>query len=811
MIHKIIKELSTTQDTDGTIAVMRQSDLNRIDANALSDALVAFADSRSLPNLLDLFTVHLHRLVNMDWCGWCISSTQDPNAGELLVLFEHGVVSPPAKTTFTCSKNIPAFAEFLSDVTKTIVHFQGAVCEAQPTPCVQSIIIKISIRDSVNALIVFSRESEPFNEYAIMAAYNLALAFGVQFNKLSPCRAEDFCSAKAKLTETLQQTSITTNLLKSLVEGTGAKIGDDFFKSVVTHLSQALSISYAFIGKLNKKRDQISTIAVWQHDSLAENFSYNIVSDAGCQGRLCYCGESVVKLMPDIEFQNKLQVKSCWALPLNDSSDTTVGVLVVMHDQPLARDQEIIPIMKIFASRASAELERLNTEQRLYNDGQRAQVTLESIGDGVVTTDSDGKIVFLNPAAEIITGWKTQDAKGLILQDIIKLRLESTGVENSHYVSDSIHNKTKTVFREDHILTNKYGREVPVSGILSPMFDSEGKVSGLVMAIHDASDVRSAINVLTYQARHDALTGLLNRTAFEMVLNDAIVASKNEHVKHALLFIDLDHFKRVNDSAGHIAGDELLKRVAAELRVHTRIADRLARIGGDEFAILLAHCPIPDAEKIANEIREHIQNIKFGWQGVSYDISASIGVTQFSPEVGDLSMILSIADSACYIAKGKGKNHVHIDNPEGDNEHPYNSQQIIWLKRIKDALTNNKFILYHQEIRAIDINDKKGKKFELLVRMLEDDGTLIPPMAFIPAAERYDLMFDIDKWVVSQAFKMIARLPVDSTYSNSIFSINLSGNTLCKAQFFEFVVEQFDIHGIPPPCICFEITETAAV
>ncbi|MEK6748108.1 MAG: EAL domain-containing protein [Pseudomonadota bacterium] len=781
---------------------------------AASDALRAFANCKSIPNLLDLLTAHLHRLVNMDWCGLRLSfADDDATDAKFYILFNHGLVTPPQTTPFAVNSNIPSFASFLQHANDTIFDAQGAICAAQSYPCEQTLCYKLNANKNVSALLMLGNDTRSFKKQDILVAYNIALAFAAQLSNIASTNPSSCCNSATNSTHNTPQATLATDLLKSIVAGTGAHIGEHFFKSVVKNLAQALTVSYAFVGKLAADRTKIETIAVWHRDNLMGNFTYKVEGDRGCADKLCYCGESVVKLMPNQALQHKMRVKSCWALPLNDSGDTTIGVLVVMHDVPLSRDEEIIPIMKIFASRTAAELERLYIEERVFKQNERAQVTLGSIGDGVITTDGEGKVEYLNPAAEQITGWNSGDAKGKSLQDIAPIKLASADAATHAYVNDCLFRKKKIAFREDHMLINKYGREVPISAILSPMLDKGEKVSGLVMAIQDVSEVRSAINVLTYQARHDMLTGLLNRAAFELVLDNAIANSQHNKIKHALLYIDLDHFKLVNDSAGHLAGDELLRRVAMELKKHTRTTDTLSRLGGDEFAILLSNCPVPVAGNIANEIRERIRGLRFRWQGVSYDISASIGVTRFAPDIGDLSMLLSIADSACYIAKSKGKNYVHIDNPaDKDSDNFSNGQQIMWPKRIKDALTNNKFVLYNQEIRSIDKNDNEPKKYELLVRMIDDNGALIPPMSFIPAAERYDLMYDIDKWVISNAFGMIAKnCREKNAHRHAIYSINLSGATLCKGDFYDFVADQFKTNDIPPQYICFEITETAAV
>jgi diguanylate cyclase (GGDEF)-like protein len=330
----------------------------------------------------------------------------------------------------------------------------------------------------------------------------------------------------------------------------------------------------------------------------------------------------------------------------------------------------------------------------------------------------------------------------------------------------------------------------------------------VVLVFRDVSKTRKMAAEMTYQATHDSLTGLINRREFERRIEAALHISKTQHKENSLLYLDLDQFKIVNDTCGHVAGDELLRQLSSLLQKKLRQTDTLARLGGDEFGVLLESCSTETALKIAETIRLTVSDFHFVWKDKSFSVGVTIGLVTFCNDGITLTDVLQMADSACYIAKEKGRNRIQIYQPE-NQEFANRHGQMGWIERIRGALTDNHFVLHSQQLLALNGDTSATHHHELLIRM-NDDGTTIPPMAFIPAAERYGLMAQIDRWVVTTAFEEYA-LHRNGLAPQKIYAINLSGTTLGDEDFLNFLHAQFKQFKMPPSNICFEITETAAI
>ncbi len=316
---------------------------------------------------------------------------------------------------------------------------------------------------------------------------------------------------------------------------------------------------------------------------------------------------------------------------------------------------------------------------------------------------------------------------------------------------------------------------------------------------------------VSYQASHDALTGLANRRELELRLSNALHMAKQTGTEHTLLYLDLDQFKIVNDTCGHIAGDELLRQLAVILEHSIRKGDTLARIGGDEFGVLLENCTRDEAVRIAGSLREAVQEFRFAWGDNMFGVGVSIGVVQISADSESLTQVLSTADTACYTAKDMGRNRIQVYKP-GDTELARRHGEMQWVSHINKAIDDDRFELYCQPIVPAKNHFGGSEHLEILLRMTDSRGELIPPGAFIPAAERYNLMAQIDRWVVSRVFATLLAHP-DFMRDNphTYFAINISGSSLSDEKFLNFVGDQFRGCNIPPQCICFEITETAAI
>ena len=460
-------------------------------------------------------------------------------------------------------------------------------------------------------------------------------------------------------------------------------------------------------------------------------------------------------------------------------------------------------MLHVTLMRTAAEdaLARTHVEANFFLEKERLQVTLESIGDAVITTDSQACITHLNHIAEEMTGWSDAEAQGLPLEQVFRTRDEHSRQPVANLIEKALRGRRIVGLTGHTTLVRRNGTEFPIEDSAAPIRGNDGNIIGAVLVFHDVSFTRKVTAQLTHQATHDILTGLVNRRGFE----EQVKASLSAQGKyHSLLFLDLDQFKIINDTCGHIAGDALLRQVAVLLQGLLREHDMLARLGGDEFAVLLQNCPLKRSEEIADKLRRAIGEYRFPWEGKTFSIGVSIGLVNFSDENQSYDDVMRAADTACYIAKDAGRNRVHVYQ-EDDSATTLRRGEMEWVGRIQHALEENSFRLYRQKIAPVDGVEGKGDHYEILIRMLDEEGNVILPMAFIPAAERYNLMPAIDRWVVSTAFDM------HDANSHDVWSINLSGASINDDQFLGFVQEQFARTGVPPRAICFEITETTAI
>ena len=451
------------------------------------------------------------------------------------------------------------------------------------------------------------------------------------------------------------------------------------------------------------------------------------------------------------------------------------------------------------------------SEAELSREKERAEVTLHSITDAVITADAAGRVQYINPAAERLTGWTLAEGSGQPIERVIRLAHESSGeaLPNPGLLCLQT-NLVQTTARHG-ILQRQDGKPVAVELSAAPMRNSRGTPMGVVVAMQDVSRARRLTQQLFHQASHDALTDLYNRTKFEENLGELLAAAREEGQEHALLYLDLDQFKIVNDTCGHIAGDELLRQLAHIMHENIRKGDLLARLGGDEFGLLLRDCPLDQARRIAQALLERIQVHRFHWQGKTFEVGASIGVVAITPNDDDLTTLLSAADLACYAAKDSGRNRVHIYHA-ADADLAERSEGMHWVNQILDTLDHDRFLLYRQPIRALSAAGSGQEHCELLLRMRAVDGSIIPPDYFIPAAERYNLMPKIDRWVVRNAFAALAAGALGAPGKDGrVIAVNLSGASLGDAQLPAYIRACADELGVALADICFEITETAAI
>ena len=453
--------------------------------------------------------------------------------------------------------------------------------------------------------------------------------------------------------------------------------------------------------------------------------------------------------------------------------------------------------------------ERKRAETQVFEEKERAQVTLQSIGDGVITTDANGNIDYINPVAQDLTGWDMRRARGKPVSDIMMLVNEHTRATVESPVIRCLKEGRVITLPKNTVLITKDSEEVPIQDSAAPIRDRIGNVIGSVMVFHDVSKESRMFRQLSYQASHDTLTGLINRREFENRIEGALEYIRgNAEETHALLYIDLDQFKVVNDTFGHVAGDALLRHASEIIQSKIRVSDVLARLGGDEYGILLERCSDERAIDVAEEIRSAIEGYRFEWKDSFTTIRCSIGVVIVTSENAAVADLMSAADVACYSAKDMGRNQVHLYR---DSDASLRHEEMKWVSRITSAVEDGRFELFYQPI--IGIGDTEGERrghYELLLRMRDEKGVLISPDQFIPAAERYNLMSTLDRWVIHEALSQLADR-TDEGEARYTLAINLSGTSLSEDRFLDFVIDELKTQKLPAGAICFEITETAAI
>ncbi len=454
--------------------------------------------------------------------------------------------------------------------------------------------------------------------------------------------------------------------------------------------------------------------------------------------------------------------------------------------------------------------ERKIAETRVFEEKERAQVTLQSIGDGVITTDADGNIDYVNPVAQELTGWDKRSARGVPVDQIMTIVNEHTRSTVENPVRRCLNEGRVITLAHNSVLIGKDGQEVPIQDSAAPIRDRIGNIIGAVMVFHDISKETRLFRQLSYQASHDATTGLINRREFE---NQLVAALERTHedpmVGNALLYVDLDQFKVVNDTFGHTAGDELLRQVTEIIQANIRSTDIVARLGGDEFGVLLERCDQDRAMEVAEAIRLAVEEHRFIWKDAFTNVRCSIGVVMVTAESTDVATVMSSADVACYSAKDMGRNQIHLYQ---DSDASLRHEEMKWVSRITSAVEDNRLELYFQPI--IGIAEDKGTErghYELLLRMRDENGALVQPDQFIPAAERYNMMSTLDRWVIREALTELADGSSKNDAARFTLAINLSGTSLSEDRFLEYVIQELERHKLPEGAICFEITETAAI
>lgn len=450
--------------------------------------------------------------------------------------------------------------------------------------------------------------------------------------------------------------------------------------------------------------------------------------------------------------------------------------------------------------------ERLGAEA-LAREKELYRITLHSIGDAVLTTDVENRITFANPAAETLLLCSAQDLVGVQLDRVLELVDEETREPISLSTRLAMDAGATVEGAENALLVRPDGERRSLRKLASPLFDPAGTITGSVLVIQDVTAARNLQRQLSHAASHDALTGLLNRVAFEST-TATVIGKIGGGIYHALLYIDLDRFKSINDTLGHAAGDTLLKMVASMMTKALSADAIIGRLGGDEFAALVPIEEFRDASQIANQLISDIRSIRLPWGGKLQDIGASIGIAALDDLNLTLPEALARADSACYAAKAEGRNRVAVYDVNTGAARQ-NLASIQAASGILEALSEGRLEVYGQEIRSISNTGDDSLCIEILSRMKSRDGTIITPSEFIPAAERFGLMGILDRWVIKHTLETYGERLM--RLDNISIAINLSANTISDPTLWSFVQSAIEQTKVAPSRLVFEITETTAV
>lgn len=455
---------------------------------------------------------------------------------------------------------------------------------------------------------------------------------------------------------------------------------------------------------------------------------------------------------------------------------------------------------------------RRHAEDTIEDLKKQMDATLEAVGvaaaDGIITTNTSGVVSQMNSVAETLTGWKSQEARGRTLARIFNLADETTLAPVRNAVDSLIRGDSAGAESRDKVLFQRGGGQFIIEEAGSVLKDPNGHLLGYVTVFRDVGHLRGLMKQIAYQASHDPLTGLLNRREFEHQLDLARIKCRFDGQNHCLLYLDLDRFKDVNDSCGHAAGDELLKQFTAILQHRVRNSDTIGRLGGDEFGVLLDGSDELHGKRIAESLREAVGEFRFAWNDKLFELHVSIGLVAFSGNDQPIESLMNMADAACYIAKAQGRNRIHAYVP-ADIEFAHHQGDLGWVNRIEQALNEHQFVLHSQRIMCSDESDTTCKHYEFLLRMQDDGGGLIPPMAFLPAAQRHGLMPRLDRWVVNTALGHFHSMCAGADCV-LLFSVNISSASISDPDFPRFLKEKLLESQVPPSSLCLEISESDA-
>lgn len=465
----------------------------------------------------------------------------------------------------------------------------------------------------------------------------------------------------------------------------------------------------------------------------------------------------------------------------------------------------------VFGMMRRMELREKRAVRAMFDERERARITLHAISDGVITVNLAERVEYLNPAAERLTQWRLEEARDRPLGEICALVDETTMTPAATPLAMAMaEDRAQPFGGKETALMRRDGSSLAVEDSAAPIRNAEGGVIGGVMVLRDVSLTRRMERRALWDATHDLLTGLANRREFEARIDASLARARATGEQDVFCYLDLDQFKVVNDSCGHSAGDALLKQISGVLHGRLRRTDSLARLGGDEFGVLIENCATERGQAIANDLLTAVREFRFLWDGKAFGIGVSIGLVAITAETGSRADVFAAVDAACYAAKEQGRNRVCVYR-SSDSEIAQRRSEMNWAARLTEAIEADRLTLYYQPYQPLnDDAAAEGPHIEVLLRLIDTDGAIVLPGVFLPAAERYGIMPSIDRWVISHVFSRYHGLC--SRFGEALTcAVNLSGATLNAGGILEFIREQAATHAIPPGAICFEVTETAAI
>jgi diguanylate cyclase (GGDEF)-like protein/PAS domain S-box-containing protein len=499
----------------------------------------------------------------------------------------------------------------------------------------------------------------------------------------------------------------------------------------------------------------------------------------------------------------------------NDLKIPIIFLTAYADEKTLERAKETEPvayILKPFKERElfttiEIALYKVDIDKKLKKQERLFSSILHSVNDGIIATDMNLIIQFMNPVAVDITGWPEHEAHGRHLTAVLPI---TDARSDENILASNLPEHERPFFFGDMLVKNRLNDVIYVDGSITRINERENETEGYVVALRDITEFKRMSATIDYQASHDSLTGLSNREEFSYKLQE-LIRTMRDDTSHGLLTMDIDRFKVINDTCGSMAGDELLRQVSNTIQSLVQKSDISARVGGDEFAIILLNCDIDNSLIVAQRLQEAVRAHKFIWQNSFFPITLSIGVVTLSKQIGDIRQILAAADDACYLSKEEGGDRINIFQ-SSDNKYQKRRGEMEWIGKINRALQENQFRLYYQPIKPLIERADIIEKVEILLRMVSETGAIIKPMDFIPAAERYNLMPSIDRWVVENTISEYRNLlDAKSPLSDRVFTINLSGPSLLDESLANFIIFTIDRFELSSDHFCFEVTETAAI